>query len=685
MAAWLAILNEQVAKFAVGKQGAGGGSLAILQTGWVALRRADVGGDAVQSVDDAGRVYAVLAQEQKEVAQAITVTHTLYWFPNENASADLGAGTAFDLEEVEQLSQQPDGTIVLATDSSWQLEVKPEARAAEWLSSLKGHCINAEGYEAPEVAKGGAALAARSGKAILSRRMRMIVPRTGHTTLQGGGVWQPFDVELSSTGTLSFAYKPAASASFAAASMAPGWAEGTVDVTRAIGVWLLGSDRAPTLDIILAGKKHTLACDDGETGAKITLGQWKKAIEGLMPHKPTQELHRGWLEKQGEVGTGWKMRFFVLLSTRKLLYFESDSSSKQRGQVDLQTATHVRPCGDEFYNYEDAIEIVTAKRRWIVCPESRKDKEEWIAALLPMIGGESATEASSLPEPAAAMASFAPSGAAKRVSRLSVAGGAHAGPLSLGVALRETRKGWLERQEEGGQWSRRFFVLETQRRGGACEASIEYYLDEALSNDEDSETIHLMPGTTTRQAASDGPREQVFEVDTAAGTRLVFAAATQADCVEWMAAIRSAVSEAPAGKPKPKLADIASLRVDSTRSEGSSFAGAGKIPDDALRVHAGWLTKKGEGMMAKSQQRWFVLYRNAEVHYFDSEVMTPKGHKGLINLADVRPQHIARSKPGSTDFSFSIATPKRKWQLKAASNADYEAWERALVSIVGAS
>ena len=83
------------------------------------------------------------------------------------------------------------------------------------------------------------------------------------------------------------------------------------------------------------------------------------------------------------------------------------------------------------------------------------------------------------------------------------------------------------------------------------------------------------------------------------------------------------------------------------------------------------------------QQRWFVLYRNAEVHYFDSDTLTPKAHKGVIVLADVKPQHIARTKPGSTDFSFSIATPKRKWQLKAANQADYDTWERKLLEIIG--
>ena len=49
-----------------------------------------------------------------------------------------------------------------------------------------------------------------------------------------------------------------------------------------------------TLDIIMAGKKHTLACEESEGTARQTLEDWKRAIEAMMPHKPTQELHRGW-------------------------------------------------------------------------------------------------------------------------------------------------------------------------------------------------------------------------------------------------------------------------------------------------------------------------------------------------------------------------------------------------------
>ena len=56
----------------------------------------------------------------------------------------------------------------------------------------------------------------------------------------------------------------------------------------------------------------------------------------MMPRKPTRTLTTGWLDKKGDVGGGWKTRYFVLLSSRELLYFESETSSKRKGTIDLK-------------------------------------------------------------------------------------------------------------------------------------------------------------------------------------------------------------------------------------------------------------------------------------------------------------------------------------------------------------
>jgi len=130
----------------------------------------------------------------------------------------------------------------------------------------------------------------------------------------------------------------------------------------------------------------------------------------------------------------------------------------------------------------------------------------------------------------------------------------------------------------------------------------------------------------------------------------------------------------------------------STRSETSASvaAGANALPDIGLVAHAGWLTKAGQGVFAKAQQRWCVLYHTAEVHYFDREWATSEAlaealaagaHKGVISLAGVTPSDVCRTKPNSaTDLGFYIATPMRKWQLTAPSLDAYERWRDAILS-----
>lgn len=54
-------------------------------------------------------------------------------------------------------------------------------------------------------------------------------------------------------------------------------------------------------------------------------------LEAVAPEKPVSEIRNGWMEKKGNMATGWKLRFFVLLSTHELLYFESDRSPKCKG------------------------------------------------------------------------------------------------------------------------------------------------------------------------------------------------------------------------------------------------------------------------------------------------------------------------------------------------------------------
>ena len=108
------------------------------------------------------------------------------------------------------------------------------------------------------------------------------------------------------------------------------WDAGAIDIKKALGVWLLGPPGWRRLDIILPEHRWTLAADNDEV-----LQKWVKLLEDVAPEKPVSEIRTGWMEKKGAVGGGWKLRFFVLLSTHELLYFESDRSPKCKGVIDL--------------------------------------------------------------------------------------------------------------------------------------------------------------------------------------------------------------------------------------------------------------------------------------------------------------------------------------------------------------
>lgn len=124
----------------------------------------------------------------------------------------------------------------------------------------------------------------------------------------------------------------------------------------------------------------------------------------------------------------------------------------------------------------------------------------------------------------------------------------------------------------------------------------------------------------------------------------------------------------------------------STRSEASPSVSGREIPDPSLRLHAGWLIKKGEGLVSRSQHRFFVLYRNLEIHYFESDtVLERRTHKGVIVVAGLSRSDFARVHADSaSDYSFTLNTPKRRWHLKPASKQFYEGWHEALTAILKA-
>jgi len=99
-------------------------------------------------------------------------------------------------------------------------------------------------------------------------------------------------------------------------------------------------------------------------------------------------------------------------------------------------------------------------------------------------------------------------------------------------------------------------------------------------------------------------------------------------------------------------------------------------------VHCqGWMAKRGEGAFAGWSKRWFVLHRTGELHYFADANQAE--HKGHIDLAGLTMANVKRSKPSSAaDFQFVIQTPKRKWQLNAGNQKEWDMWEAGLSALL---
>jgi len=92
------------------------------------------------------------------------------------------------------------------------------------------------------------------------------------------------------------------------------------------------------------------------------------------------------------------------------------------------------------------------------------------------------------------------------------------------------------------------------------------------------------------------------------------------------------------------------------------------------------MKKKGQGPAlfgGKMQRRYFVLYDNRELHYFEGSTMDNISRKGRIRMATAT--ELARLKPDDRkDYTFIIRVPGRDWVLDPGSEAAWEEWESKL-------
>ena len=97
-------------------------------------------------------------------------------------------------------------------------------------------------------------------------------------------------------------------------------------------------------------------------------------------------------------------------------------------------------------------------------------------------------------------------------------------------------------------------------------------------------------------------------------------------------------------------------------------------------MFSGWMRKRGQGsslLGGKLKQRYFVLYSNKELHYFDSATPSDASRRGQIRVDAA--VEMERSKPrDKKDFSFVMRVPGRDWVLDPGSGTAWAEWDAAL-------
>ena len=140
-----------------------------------------------------------------------------------------------------------------------------------------------------------------------------------------------------------------------------------------------------TLDLIAATMEH---CNEWVDGIKCVTKQVarKLANSANSPDNKPFIVAKAWMFKRGaQMWTGWRRRYFVLHSTRELLYYETDTGSTMLGHIELGSHCVVKKANktrDAPYP-KGGLDIQTPGRTYKLCLET-DDKNEvtkWISLL----------------------------------------------------------------------------------------------------------------------------------------------------------------------------------------------------------------------------------------------------------------------------------------------------------------
>ena len=641
MQAWLGVLQTQLSAFT--QRTNNGAVITTLHQGWLEKK-----GERVKVGEGWKKRFFVLSAKQEQDGDDLEIHHLLYYFKNEESAQDTSdASGCIDLSEVEEVRKGDGKSIELVTDSRiWQLRAESTNDQEIWIRQINS-ITSGEGASAgPGGNTGGALPAAADVTSVATAEMKMQVPGP-----DGQACWKTAQFDLQSDGVLRWT-----------SNEAWPWDAGAIDIKKALGVWLLGPPGWRRLDIILPEHRWTLAADDDDV-----LQKWIKMLEDVAPEKPVSEIRNGWMEKKGAVGGGWKVRFFVLLSTHELLYFESDRSPKCKGVIDLKEATTCARVQTPDYNYEFAFEVVSPKRTWVLCPDDEHSMKEWMSDIQPLIKAGGAA---------------APTGRKKRNSvsqhgnRTYGGGGGgddddgDGASSEGGTAGGSLKKGWLQKKGEvNTAWKNRYFVLKAENAYRDIPKTLWYYKDEETAKiGKNGSTIEVdTSAVIQREPADEAGKTFAFAVITPT-RKYCLCASSEEELAEWVDLLAAPPQEDD-DQDKERTESMASM---------ASFTASGPL----VEVHSGWMKKKGQGMFGgKMQKRYFVLYDNKELHYFEGQSMENIQRKGRIRMTEAL--SVERKKVGDKkDFSFVIKEKGRDWELDPGSMASWDEWNSKLTPML---
>jgi hypothetical protein len=116
----------------------------------------------------------------------------------------------------------------------------------------------------------------------------------------------------------------------------------------------------------------------------------QEILNDVKANRRAQVIMKGWAWKKGTMSfSAWKLRFFVLLSNREMLYYEQEMGCEPLGAIELKKKIGVKTARsvDKPQGFDDVLEIDTSGRTWYFSPQALNRSEhghllkEWLHAI----------------------------------------------------------------------------------------------------------------------------------------------------------------------------------------------------------------------------------------------------------------------------------------------------------------